>query len=182
CTAGQHPASAPTPSSGDQKPATPPDVKTNENDDLEKIPNAPSSADAEPAASRNANQRVYAENVFTGSTGQNALLVPVPQSTTSTWEDRVFVDVRPELRAGARLTLTFSDRLNVRAASNLAFLVQQNLINEWREGFVSWEIVDNMYVDAGRINLKSGAALGFNPTDFFKTRAVVEPLSADPSV
>src|SRR5262249_48860011 len=35
---------------------------------------------------------------------------------------------------------------------------------------------------AGRINLKSGAALGFNPTDFFKTRAVVEPLSSDPSV
>src|SRR5262249_41885115 len=41
---------------------------------------------------------------------------------------------------------------------------------------------DNTYVDAGRINLKSGAALGFNPTDFFKTRAVVEPLSSDPSV
>ena len=181
-TAAQQPASVQPSSGGDQKPATTPDVKTNENDDLEKIPNAPSLADAEPAASRNANQRVYAENVFTGSTGQSALLVPVPQSTTSTLEDRVFVDVRREWRAGRRLTLTFSDRLNVRAANDLAFPVQQNLINEWREGFVSWEIFDSTYVDAGRINLKSGAALGYNPTDFFKSRAVVEPVSADPSV
>jgi hypothetical protein len=78
--------------------------------------------------------------------------------------------------------LTVSDRVNVRAENNLAFPTQQNVINDWREGFLSWEVVDNTYVDAGRINLKSGAALGYNPTDFFKTRAVVEPLSADPSV
>jgi len=49
-------------------------------------------------------------------------------------------------------------------------------------GYASWEPLDRTYLDLGRINLKSGVALGFNPTDFFKTRAVVEPLSADPSV
>ena len=48
------------------------------------------------------------------------------------------------------------------------------MINDWREGFLSWEAVDNTYVDGGRINLKTGAALGYNPTDFFKTRSVVE--------
>jgi len=181
-TAAQQQASAQPPSGGDQEPATPPDVKTNENDDLDKVPNAQSSADAEPAVSGNGNQRVYVENAFTGSTGRTNLLVPVPQSTAATWEDRVFVDVRREWRAGRRLTLTFSDRLNVRAEDDLAFPTQQNLINEWREGFVSWEMFDRTYVDAGRINLKSGAALGYNPTDFFKTRAVVEPLSSDPSV
>lgn len=94
----------------------------------------------------------------------------------------MFADVRREWRADARLTFTFSDRVNVRAEHDLAFPTQQNVINDWREGFVSWVAVDNTYVDAGRINLKSGAALGYNPTDFFKTRAVVEPLSADPSV
>jgi hypothetical protein len=180
--AAQQPASTQPRSGGDQKPATPPDVNTNENDDLQKIPKAPSSANTEPVASQNANQRVYAENVFTGSTGQKSLLVPVPQSTASTWEDRLFVDMRREWRAGRHVTLTFSDRVNVRAENDLAFPVQQNVINEWREGFLSWEIFDSTYVDAGRINLKSGAALGFNPTDFFKTRAVVEPLSSDPSV
>jgi hypothetical protein len=180
-TADQQQPGAQPQSGGDQKPATPPDVKKNEDDDVDKIPN-PQSSDAEPAASRTGNQRVYAENVFTGSTVQGTLLVPVPQSTASTWEDRVLVDVRREWRAGRHLTLMFSDRLNVRAENDLAFPTQQNLINEWREGFVSWEFFDRTYVDAGRINLKSGAALGFNPTDFFKTRAVVAPLSLDPSV
>src|SRR5262252_5780773 len=170
------------PPAGDgQKPATP-SPGTTENDDLDKIPNPQSSADAKVAQSRSGNQRLYVENAFTGSTGRSTLLVPVPQSTASAWQDRVFVDVRREWHAGRRLTLTFSDRLNVRAENDLAFPTQQNVINDWREGFFSWEIFDRTYIDAGRINLKSGAALGFNPTDFFKTRAVVEPLSSDPSV
>jgi hypothetical protein len=173
----------PQPSAGeDQKPATPPAGKKAENDDLDRIPTPQSPADAEPAVSRNGNQRMYVENAFTGSTRRSNLLVPVPQSTATTWQERVFVDVRREWRAGRRLTLTFSDRLNVRAENDFAFPTQQNVINDWREGYFSWEIVDSTYVDAGRINLKSGAALGFNPTDFFKTRAVVEPLSSDPSV
>jgi hypothetical protein len=170
------------PAGEDQKPATPPSRKTTENDDLDRIPPPQSPADAEPAVSRNGNQRVYVENAFTGSTSRSNLLVPVPQSTGTTWQERVFVDVRREWRAGRRLTLTFSDRVNVRAEHDLAFPSQQNVINDWREGFFSWEVFDNTYVDAGRINLKSGAALGFNPTDFLKTRAVVEPLSSDPSV
>jgi len=58
----------------------------------------------------------------------------------------------------------------------------ENVINDFREGFLSWQPHDGIYLDLGRINLRSGAALGFNPTDFFKSRAVVEPLSADPSV
>ncbi len=152
-----------SPTDQDPKSATPP---PGENDDLGRIPTAPSSPDAKSEASRTANQRVYVENAFTNST---------------TWEERLFVDVRREWRAGRRLTFMVSDRVNVRAEHDLAFPTEQNVINDWREGFVSWEIFDNTYVDAGRINLKSGAALGFNPTDFFKTRAVVEPLSSDPS-
>src|SRR5262249_42915292 len=168
------------PAGDDRKPATPPPGKPR-NDELPKVPN-PSSADAELAQSRNGNQRLYVENAFTGSTGRSTLLVPVPQSTASTWQDRVFVDVRREWRAGRRLTLTFSDRLNVRAENDLAFPTQQNVINDWRGGVVSLERFYRTHIPAGGVQTKSGAALGFNPTDFFKTRAVVEPLSSDPSV
>src|SRR5262249_48898188 len=115
------------------------------------------------------------------SAGRSNLPVPVPQSNVSTFQGRVFVDVRREWRASRRLAFTFSDRLNVRAEDDLAFPTRHNVINEWREGALSWESFNGTYLDAGRINLKSGAALGFNPTDFFKTRAVVEPLSLDPS-
>jgi hypothetical protein len=169
---------------GEQKSATPPDSKKAENDDLDKIPNPqPSSgADSRPAASRSGNERAYVESAFTGSIDRRNLVVPFPQSTSAAWQGRVFVDVRREWRVSQRVTLTFSDRANMRAEDDLAFPSQENVINDWREGFVSWEVFDSAYVDAGRINVKSGAALGFNPTDFFKTRAVVEPLSSDPSV
>src|SRR5215831_8411894 len=160
-----------------------PDPKKAENSDLDRIPNPQSpAADAESPGRRNGNQRLYVENAFTGSTGRSNLPVPVPQSTVSTFQGRVFVDVRREWRASRHLTFTFSDRLNVRAQDDLAFPTRHNVINEWREGSFSWEIFNGTYLDAGRINLKSGAALGFNPTDFFKTRAVEEPLSNDPSV
>src|SRR5262245_11503961 len=75
------------PAGEDQKPATPPASQNTENDDLNSMPTLQSPADAEPAVSRNGNQRVYVENAFTGSTGRSDLLVPVPQSTGSTWED-----------------------------------------------------------------------------------------------
>lgn len=174
----------PASSNGDQKPATPPDSKKTEGDDLDRIPNPQSSpeADSRPATSRTGNQRAYVESAFTGSIQRTNRAVPVPQSTSSTWQERVFVDVRREWRAGRRLTMTVSDRVNMRAENDLTFPTKQNVINDWREGILSWEAFDSTYVDAGRINLKSGVALGFNPTDFFKTRAVVEPLSSDPSV
>src|SRR5215813_7200628 len=103
------------PAGEDQKPPTPPAGKKTENDDLDRIPTPQSPADAEPAVTRHANQRGYVENAFTGSTGRSHLLVPVAQSTATTWQERVFVDVRREWRAGPRLMLTFSDRVNVRA-------------------------------------------------------------------
>jgi hypothetical protein len=175
--AGAQPAPA-----GNQTPVPPPDVTTTENGDLDRIPSPPSSeANAEPAPSRSGNQRVYVEDVFTGTIGQGDLRVPTPQPASSTWQERVFFDVRREWRVNKRLTFVFSDRVNVRAENDLALFTQQSVINDWREGFLSWEVVDNTYLDVGRINVKSGAALGFNPTDFFKTRAVVEPLSSDPS-
>lgn len=171
-------------SADDQKPATSTGQQKTEADDLDRIPNprSPSEEDARRAARRTGNQQAYVESAFTGSSVRGHLVVPFPQSASSTWEARVFVDVRREWRVTPRFTLTFSDRANVRADGDVVFFTQQNVINDFREGFLSWEVADSTYVDAGRINVKSGAALGFNPTDFFKTRTVIEPLSADPSV
>ena len=157
-----------------------------ENNDLDRIPNSarqPSStkADHSPAAS-GSNQRIYVENAFILSAQRDAPIVPSPGPGASSWQDRLFLDVRNEWPLGRTLNLTFSDRLNLRVEADISFPNHENVINEFREGFLSWEPADRLYLDVGRINVKSGAALGFNPTDFFKTRAVVESLSADPSV
>src|SRR5262249_52555656 len=83
-------------------------------------------------------------------------------------EDRVFVDVRREWRAGPRLTLTFSDRLNVRVENDLAFPTRQNVVNDWRGGVLGWGIFANTDVGAGCINLKGGAGPGVKPHRLFQ--------------
>jgi len=165
--------------------AAKPQTNKDENKDLDLIPDnaqqQQSSAPAPPVPS-SANQRIYIENALIFSGLRGGLLVAAPLPTASTWEERLFLDIRKEWRLYDRLSLTLSDRLNLRGEENLLFPNHENVINDFREGYLSWEPFDRTYLDAGRINLKNGAALGFNPTDFFKTRAVVEPLSADPSV
>jgi len=63
-----------------------------------------------------------------------------------------------------------------------AFPSHRNLRDDFREGFVTWEPAPQRYLEAGRINLRNGVALGFNPTDFFKTRTQIDQASLDPSV
>lgn len=97
------------------------------------------------------------------------------------WQERLFLDVRKKWD-WHQFSFTYSGRLNLRAEDDFPTPNHENVINDLREVYVGWKPLDRLYLDIGRINLKSGVALGYNPTDFFKTRAVVEPLSADPTV
>jgi hypothetical protein len=161
------------------------DEPAGEDKDLDLIPQA-AQAPATPAAQvptpAGTTRKVYLENTFTQSWDQGGLLVPVPPPPPSAWEERLLLDVRDEWRIGSAVSLTYSGRLNLRAEDHLDFPSHQNVTNDLREAYASWEPLEQTFVDAGRINLKSGVALGFNPTDFFKTRAVVEPVSVDPVV
>jgi len=155
-----------------------------ENSDLDLIPEAatqrPGPAPAAPAGA--ANQRLYLEDAFTATARRGGLLVPFPPPKPASWQERLFLDARKQWALDDRLNFTLSDRFNLRAQDNLDFPNHEIAINDFREGYASWEALDRTYLDAGRINLKSGVAVGFNPTDFFKTRAVVDPLSVDPTV
>jgi hypothetical protein len=169
-----------------QSPTNQSSTNANEDNDLARIPSDSQSAPAtraKAASTGAANERIYLENGFTQTGHRGGLIVPSPQLTASTpWQERVFLDVRKAWRLDERLTLRLSDRFNLRAQNDISLPNHENIINDFREGFLSWQPHDGFYLDLGRINLRSGAALGFNPTDFFRSRAVVEPLSADPSV
>jgi hypothetical protein len=156
-----------------------------ENSDLDLIPEAAtrpqsSSPAAEPAGA--ANQRIYLENAVTGTARRGGQLVPFPPPKPSTWQERLFLDARKQWALSDNVNFTLSDRFNLRAQDDLDVPSHEDTINDFREGYVSWQAADRTYLDAGRINLKSGVAAGFNPTDFFRTRAVVDPLSVDPTV
>jgi hypothetical protein len=157
------------------------DEKSDENRDLDLIPRATkASASAEPSSATGATGKIYLEDAFTQSWLRGPL-VPFPPPHPEAWQERLLLDVRKEWRLGGDVGLTYSGRLNLRAEDGLGFPNHENVINDLREAYASWEPWERTYLDAGRINLKSGVALGFNPTDFFKTRAVAESLSADPN-
>jgi hypothetical protein len=126
--------------------------------------------------------RVYVEDAFTVTSLRGPLSVPAPGPGPFNWQERLFLDIRKEWRLAGLLTFTYSGRANFRAEDDLDFPTHENLVNDLREAYLSWQPSQRAYLDLGRINLKSGVALGYNPTDFFRTRAVVEPLSADPTV
>ena len=126
-------------------------------------------------------RKIFVEEAFTQSWLRSAL-VPAPPPATPSWQERALLDMRSEWQVGQALRLTYSGRLNVRLEEGLGFPNHENLTHDLRETYLSWEPLERLYFDAGRVNLKSGVALGFNPTDFFKARAVVEPLSVDPVV
>ena len=153
-----------------------------EDKDLDLIPGAGKPASAAPAAPGAAigNQRIYVENALSFASTRDALPVPAPPPAPTSWQERLFVDARKEWRLGERTVLVYAGRLNLRDEEGQGFPRRSSVAHDLREAYASVEPATRSYVDAGRINLKSGVALGFNPTDFFKARAVVDPLTADP--
>jgi len=156
-----------------------------ENQDLDLIPSEAQSAPTVESAkaessTAGAAHRIYLENALSWSEPRNDQLVALP-APPPRWQERLFLDVRKSWRLASEFQLTYSGRLNLRAEEGLDFPTHENVINDLREAYASWEPHERTFIDAGRINLKSGVALGFNPTDYFKTRAVVAPLSADPA-
>lgn len=51
-----------------------------------------------------------------------------------------------------------------------------------REAYLGWALGDAASLELGRINVRHGAAYGYNPTDFFKGQALRSVTSADPAV
>jgi len=156
-----------------------------ENEDLNLIPESvrqtPEERSAEAVPTRDPRQTIYLEDAFTLDS-LRSVPVPAPPPPTPNWQELLFLDVRKEWALGGDASLTYSGRLNLLAQDETPFPTHEDVRHDFREGFLTWQALPGDYLDLGRINLKSGVAAGFNPTDFFKTRSVVEPLSIDPAV
>ncbi len=153
-----------------------------EDKDLDLIPRSdrPTSTETAPHPADNASQRIYIENALSFASLRDGLLVPAPTPLPPGWSERLFADARKEWSPGAGALLVYSGRLNLRDEEGSGFFHRRNVTHDLRETYASFEPRTRDYVDIGRINAKSGVALGFNPTDFFKARAVVDPLTSDP--
>jgi hypothetical protein len=147
--------------------------------DLARIPAA--AAPTAPAPT-DGQDNIYLENYLAVSALRSNLAVPLPPPGPAQWEARLFLDARIERPLANDLGFFYSGRLNVSVENDAGFPSHHDVRNDLREAYLAWRGADGLFVEFGRINLKSGMALGFNPTDFFKTRAVVDPVSADPTV
>lgn len=161
-------------------------------DDLELIPRGalegpepagrpPSDASASAGGATTLSGRVFVADALTGASPAQAVPVPYPVALLA-WQDRLSLDAAGRWTPRSALAFTLSDRLNVFEQSDLPALSSQTVQNDLREVSVAWEPRPSTFLEAGRINVRSGLALGFNPTDYFRTRTLVGQASLDPSV
>ena len=91
---------------------------------------------------------------------------------------RASLDLRYDGTLAPGLRAVLSDRLDL--VHNDATPDQRN-VNALREAYVSWHVRPDIILDLGRVNLRYGAAWGYNPTDFFKAGALRSIVSLDPA-
>lgn len=154
-------------------------------DDVDLIPEAvTTAAPAAPEAEKDASFRArwFVEDALSASTGPRDVPVPYPPTLASQWQNRASLDASLSWRPANPIALTLSGRLNVFAQDGMSFASPDTIRLNLREAYATWQPIGGFYVEAGRVNLREGVALGFNPTDFFKTRTLVDQSSLDPSV
>lgn len=132
------------------------------------------------SVSSGADSRIFLESALTGWVKRSDLLVPVP-GTQPEYQERLSLDFSTDWKAARTLRFALSDRLNLFAGDTISRPGSANLRNDFREAFASLEIASQTFLEVGRINLKNGQALGYDPTDFFKARTQVSLASIDPS-
>ncbi|MBE9608634.1 hypothetical protein [Chitinilyticum piscinae] len=99
---------------------------------------------------------------------------------TSGWEaeQRLSLDLNADVRFAPDWRAVLSDRLDLGWSG---WLNEDNQVNTLREAYLSWQPDPAQIYDLGRINLRSGVATGFNPTDFFKAGALRSVTSIAPA-
>lgn len=89
------------------------------------------------------------------------------------------IDFRYDDHLAPGLRLVFSDRLDGVDSDGVP---PGDNVNTLREAYLSWSRTEDQIFDIGRINIRNGVAMGFNPTDWFKANALRSIVDPDPAV
>lgn len=108
-----------------------------------------------------------------GAAGRSIL-----RNGVSSWEQRLSFDLQLDKRLAPGWRLVFADRLDMFWQDEPA---RQHGINTLKEAYLGWQARDDLLFDLGRINVRNGAATGYNPTDYFRAGANRSIISADPA-
>ena len=149
-----------------------------ENDDLNLIPGTVQNAAPQTAPVEDRGKYSLA-NASGWYSYRGSLPVPLSGGTPSRWNDRVSADALVSWKLSDNVRVTASDVLAVSFADGVGF-PRQAVRNDVRELYATWEAAPEVYLEAGRINVRYGVAYGYNPTDFYRARTSVAQSSSDP--
>jgi hypothetical protein len=104
-------------------------------------------------------------------------------------DSRVVIDYRRQFALTPWLDLHLSDRFDDTGLLDGPSFAQGSFtahgaVNSLREAYVAVRLTDGaspLFIDAGRINVRNGVGSGYNPTDYFKTDAVLSSTTFDPN-
>lgn len=97
------------------------------------------------------------------------------------YQSRAALDATVEWRLSPSWSSTLNDRVVAQEDAREGDSSETTAANDLREVYLAWSGPASIYVDAGRINLRNGTALGWNPTDYLKAGSSIAISSADPS-
>ena len=92
--------------------------------------------------------------------------------------ERLSIDVRYDKVFAPGWRAVFADRLDMNRAHGAA---GDGNVNTLKEAYLSWQGQPDRIADLGRINVRNGVALGYNPTDVFRAGAIRSAISIDPA-
>lgn len=153
-------------------------VQADEMDALSGLPDIPETAAADEAAAATGAAR------STQAFAEAALGAVRPRASASGQENvsrhfwNLSLDIYMQTRVREDLRLVFSDRLNIGGEENRR-LTSDSALNALRELYLGYGS-DASSVEIGRINLRSGVGLGYNPSDYFRSNAIVFRQTEDP--
>ena len=115
--------------------------------------------------------RIFVE----GAAGRNEVSHAAARVNTQ----RLSIDLRFDARLAPGLRAVLSDRVDLAHSNGVP---PAENVNTLREAYLSWAPSDHQVIDLGRVNVRNGAAMGFNPTDWFKENALRSVVTPDPAV
>ncbi len=99
-------------------------------------------------------------------------------TAVQTHGERLSFDVRYDKAFAPGWRAVFADRLDM---NRIGTSTGDGNINTLKEAYLSWQAQPDRIADLGRINVRNGVAMGYNPTDYFKAGALRSVVSQDPA-
>lgn len=125
---------------------------------------------AELTAAKSSDWKVFGEAALRASTRQT--------SGAALHGERLSIDLRYDRIFAPGWRAVFADRLDM---NRLYGAAADGNVNTLKEAYLSAQTHPDRAADLGRINVRNGVAMGYNPADYFRAGAVRSVVSLDPA-